>query len=274
MIREKRRKKTRTKKFFLGLVCIVAVLVVATIIVLNVFVVKTVKVSGNVLYDEALIKETVLNDRYSGNSLYVFLKYTFTNTEEIPFIDTMEITLEDPNTLNIKVYEKGMMGYLDIESIGQMAYFDKDGFVVETSTRVIENVPKIDGIKCDEVVLYEKLPIKSADLKKILTLTQALKREGLEPESVLYGVDDSPVLCYGDVIVKLGSMELLTQKIERLNEMLPKLSGMSGTLHLENWTEENINVVFEKIQKEDETDETDTTNTEEDTDFPVPFTLT
>ena len=38
-----------------------------------------------------------------------------------------------------------------------MAYFDKDGFVVETSTRVIENVPKIDGISCEEVVLFEKL---------------------------------------------------------------------------------------------------------------------
>ena len=55
----------------------------------------------------------------------------------------MEIELKDPRTLNIKVYEKGMLGYLYIPAISENAYFDKDGFVVETSSDVISNVPKV-----------------------------------------------------------------------------------------------------------------------------------
>ena len=58
-------------------------------------------------------------------SLYVFLKYTFSDTQQLPFIDTMEISLKDPQTLHIMVYEKGMMGYIYIPGISENAYFDK-----------------------------------------------------------------------------------------------------------------------------------------------------
>lgn len=69
-----------------------------------------------------------------------------------------------------------MLGYLYINSIGQNAYFDKDGFVVETSTEVIDGVPKITGISCEEVVLYEKLQLENSDiLRDLLNLTQTLK---------------------------------------------------------------------------------------------------
>ena len=43
--------------------------------------------------------------------------------------------------------------------------------VVETSSDTVPGVPCIDGISCDKVVLYEKLPIKQAMLKDILELS-------------------------------------------------------------------------------------------------------
>lgn len=248
MMREKRRKKARWKMILITILSLILVITVSALIVVKVFVVKNVKVQGNVLYDEALIKSTVLNDDYSWNSLYVFLKYTFLETEELPFIDTMEIKLENPNTLSIKVYEKGMMGYLYIPAIGENAYFDKDGFVVETSTRVIKDVPRIEGLQCTEVVLYEQLPTDSKLLKQMLTLTQALKREELDPEIIRYGVANEPVLVYGSIEVALGSTEFLTQKVERIKKILPELKDMSGTLHLENWTESTTNIVFDKTE--------------------------
>ena len=143
--------------------------------------------------------------------------------------------------MRIKVYEKGRMGYLYISSIDENAYFDKDGFVVETSAEKVADTPKITGIECNEVVLYEKLPIDEDTLRDILTLTQTLKRSNLVPDSIAYGADNAPVLKYGNVKV-----ELLTQKVERLDKILPQLSGMQGTLHLENWTEETTNIVFDK----------------------------
>ena len=248
MIKEKRRRQRRMKKFFMALLVFILLAVISAFIVMKVFVVKTVKVEGNKLYNEQLIRETVLNDEYSWNSLYVLLKYTFLDTQEVPFIDTMEIKLNSPSSLTIKVYEKGLLGYLHIPAINQMAYFDKDGFVVETSTRVIENVPKIDGISCEEVVLFEKLPIDDQQLRDMLTLTQTLKREGLEPDAIEFGTLHAPIVYYGNTEVWLGSIELLTQKVERLNEIMPNILGMEGVLHMENWTEESANIIFEKIE--------------------------
>lgn len=254
MIKEKRRKQRLLKKVLIGILVFMILTVIAVFVVINVFVVKNVKVEGNELYDEQLIADTVLNDEYSWNSLYVLLKYTFVDTEEVPFIDAMEVKLLDPQTLKIKVYEKGMMGYLYISAIGENAYFDKDGFVVETSTRIIENVPKIEGITCDEVVLYEKLPIENQQLREMLTLTQALKREGLEPDTIHFGLEQAPVLYYENTQVWLGSIELLTQKVARLKEILPSIDGIAGVLHMENWSEESANIIFEKAPEVPEED--------------------
>lgn len=245
MIKEERKKKKRVKKILIALLVFLLMLLIAAAIVIKVFVVKNVKVEGNILYDEQLIKETVLNDDYSWNSLYVLLKYTFVEAEDLPFIDTVEVKLNDPQTITIKVYEKGMMGYIYISAIGENAYFDKDGFVVEISSRVIENVPRIDGIACDEVVQYEQLPIDEQQLKQILTLTQSLKREDLEPDSINYSSEDELVLYYGDVAIRLGSIENLTQKVEHLSKILPNLSDKAGVLHMENWTEDSVNIIFE-----------------------------
>lgn len=276
MIKEKRRRQRLIKKLLIGILVFMILTIIAIFIVINVFVVKNVKVEGNELYDEQLITDTVLNDEYSWNSLYVLLKYTFIDTKEVPFIDTMEVTLEDPQTLKIKVYEKGMLGYLYISAIGENAYFDKDGFVVETSTRIIENVPKMEGLSCDEVVLYEKLPIENQQLRDILTLTQALKREGLGPDAIHFGLEQAPVLYYGDTEVWLGSNELLTQKVTRLKEIMPSISVMQGVLHMENWTEESSNIIFEKAPEvpeedagaepdtEDDTQDVDVSNSEQD----------
>lgn len=252
MIKEERKKKRRAKKMLISFLILLSVLLIAIVVVWKVFVVKHVKVEGNVLYEEQLIKDTVLNDKYSWNSLYVMLKYTFTDAEAVPFIDTMEVKMDNPQTLTITVYEKGMMGYLYIAALGENAYFDKDGFVVETSTRVIENVPRIDGIACDEVVQYEQLPIDEQLLKQLLTLTQSLKREGLEPDSINYSVENEPILYYGKVAVRLGSMDNLTLKVEHLSKILPSIKDMSGVLHMGGWTEESSNIIFEQSPKVDQ----------------------
>lgn len=272
MIRKKRKKEKFLKQLLTTIFGTALLAAVAALIVLKVFVVKTVKVEGNKLYEESRIIEAVLNDEYTWNSLYVLLKYTFQDTESIPFIDEMEISLNDPQTLTIKVYEKGLLGYLYISAIGENAYFDKDGLVVETSSRIIENVPLIEGVVCDTVVLYEKLPIDKQDLKQMLFLTQSLKREELEPDSIQYGVKDAPILRYGEVYVTLGSNELLTQKVARLGVILPKLEGMAGTLHLSNWSEETTDIMFEKAPEEEETSteegaegESETTESETET---------
>lgn len=246
MIREERKKQNRLRSFLQKLGILAALTLIFTVLLMKVFVIEDVEVVGNKLYGQDVIVSAVLNDEYSWNSLYVFMKYRFKDTEEIPFVDTMEITLKSSHKLGIHVYEKGMMGYLYISGIGENAYFDKDGFVVETSSDVIADVPKIEGITCDEVVLYEKLPIEEDKLRELLTLTQTLKRSELIPDSIAYGEEHEPVLTYGNIRILVGSTSSFTQKVERIVKILPALEGKKGTLHLESWTEDTTNIVFQE----------------------------
>ena len=251
MIKEERKRKKRKKISITVILAIFITLAALALIVVKVFRVQKVVVDGNKLYDSKMIEDTILNDDYSWNSLYVFLKYRFTKPKTIPFIDTMEVTLKSPGTLHITVYEKGIMGYIFIPSINENAYFDKDGLVVETSSDIIENTPMISGLSCDQVVLYEKLPLDESILKEILTLTQTLKKYDLIPESITYGGDNEPVLAYGNIQVIVGNTTQLPPKIERLSKIMPSLQGLSGVLHLESWTENTTNIVFDKDKQEE-----------------------
>ena len=256
MIKEERRRKKRRKRGLYILLILILLIAAGVFIVMNVFTVENVVVEGNELYSSTQIENMVLNDEYSWNSLYVDLKYRFVDIGEVPFVDTMEVSLDNPHTVHIKVYEKGMLGYLYINSIGQNAYFDKDGFVVETSTEVIDGVPKITGISCEEVVLYEKLQLENSDiLRDLLNLTQTLKKYNLLPDEIQYDSNMEPVLYYGTIQVKIGSEDNLSQKVVRLSIILPQLDGLSGTLHLETWTPETTDIIWDRAEEQSETEE-------------------
>lgn len=257
MIKEERRRKKRRKIGLYILLILILLIAAGVFIVMNVFTVENVVVEGNELYSSTQIENMVLNDEYSWNSLYVDLKYRFVDIGEVPFVDTMEVSLDNPHTVHIKVYEKGMLGYLYINSIGQNAYFDKDGFVVETSTEVIDGVPKITGISCEEVVLYEKLQLENSDiLRDLLNLTQTLKKYNLLPDEIQYDSNMEPVLFYyGTIQVKIGSEDNLSQKVVRLSIILPQLDGLSGTLHLETWTPETTDIIWDRAEEQSETEE-------------------
>ena len=256
MIKEERRRKKRRKIGLYILLILILLIAAGVFIVMNVFTVENVVVEGNELYSSTQIENMVLNDEYSWNSLYVDLKYRFVDIGEVQFVDTMEVSLDNPHTVHIKVYEKGMLGYLYINSIGQNAYFDKDGFVVETSTEVIDGVPKITGISCEEVVLYEKLQLENSDiLRDLLNLTQTLKKYNLLPDEIQYDSNMEPVLYYGTIQVKIGSEDNLSQKVVRLSIILPQLDGLSGTLHLETWTPETTDIIWDRAEEQSETEE-------------------
>ena len=265
MIKEERRRKKRRKIGLYILLILILLIAAGVFTVMNVFTVENVVVEGNELYSSTQIENMVLNDEYSWNSLYVDLKYRFVDIGEVPFVDTMEVSLDNPHTVHIKVYEKGMLGYLYINSIGQNAYFDKDGFVVETSTEVIDGVPKITGISCEEVVLYEKLQLENSDiLRDLLNLTQTLKKYNLLPDEIQYDSNMEPVLYYGTIQVKIGSEDNLSQKVVRLSIILPQLDGLSGTLHLETWTPETTDIIWDRAEEQSETEEETTEESSEE----------
>ena len=144
-------------------------------------------------------------------------------------------------------YEKGLLGYLYMDSLGQNVYFDKDGFVVEMSTDVIEGVPQITGLTCGDAVLYEKLDVSGKDtLKDLLAVTQTLKKYNLVPDTINYDDQGNVTLQYGTITVNLGQATSLTEKVVRMEKIMPNLEGLTGILHLEDWTEDTTDITFEK----------------------------
>lgn len=249
LLRDKRRKKKKRKIRLFILLILFLILALSALIVWQVYRVKEVIVEGNEHYSKEQIEKFVLDDEYSWNSLYVYLKYRFMEMEQIPFVDTMEISLENPKTLKIFVYEKETIGYLYISSIDQNVFFDKDGFVVETSKDMIEGIPKVEGLNCDQVVLYEKLPIKDKDiLRSLLSASQSLKKNGVVPEEIQFEENGNINLVYenGNIKVLLGGGDKLTNKILRLSYILPQLEGKKGVLHVENWTENTTDIIFDQ----------------------------
>jgi cell division protein FtsQ len=243
----KKRRKARLRKMTLTVLPVVVLLIaLGAVMVWKVFVVKNVEVVGNEIYTDEQIEKWVLNDEYSWNSLYVYFDNKIHKTDEIPFVDSMEITLKSPQTVQIQVNEKGILGYVYIPSLGQNAYFDKDGFVVELSNQIIDGVTKISGLSLETAVLYEKLPLENSSiLRTLLNVTQLLKKYDRVPDVIL--VDGSGVLLsYGDIQVNVGSGTSLNEKILRMDQIFPQLEGLTGTLHLETWTENSTDIYFKK----------------------------
>ncbi|MCC8029109.1 MAG: cell division protein FtsQ/DivIB [Lachnospiraceae bacterium] len=252
-MRKKRRKQQRRRFLRVFLPVLILIAVLAVIMVWKVFVVDEVEIVGNEIYSDEQIESWALDDEYSWNSLYVVLKNRLQKQEDIPFVDTIDISLASPSKIRITVTEKGVLGYIYIPTLGQNAYFDQDGFVIELSTDVIEGTMKISGLSVKRAELYEKLDLEdSSILKMLLSLTQLLKKYDRVPE-LIYVKDDDILLSYGSIQVNLGTGSSLNEKILRMDEILSRLldEGRVGTLHLDTWSQSGTDIYFKKNELEE-----------------------
>lgn len=245
-MRRKRKKLRKRRILTVLLPILLLILALGAIMVWKVFVVRDVEVKGNEIYSDEQIVNWALDDEYSWNSIYVVLKNRFQKQEEIPFVDSIEITLKSPSKLQIKVSEKGVLGYVYVPALGKNAYFDKDGFVVEISSEIIEGTMKISGLSVEDAVLYQKLDLdNSSILRTLLSVTQLLKKYERVPETI-YVQDNNVLLSYGSIQVDLGTGSSLNEKILRMDQNLPELEGLTGTLHLDTWSKANTDIYFKQ----------------------------
>ena len=223
---------------------VIVCLAAAALVVVSVFRVQNVLVEGNVHYTSEEIEAMVLTDRLSYNSLYLSLKYRNKEIRDIPFIETMSVRVDSPESITIHVYEKSVAGY--VEYMGRYMYFDRDGIVVESSETRTEGIPQVTGIRFDHVVLYEALPVKNTDIfQEILSITQMLSKHQITTDKIYFNESNEITLYFDNIRAKLGK-DNLEEKVMRLEQILPNLSGESGVLDLQNYSEDRKNVTFQK----------------------------
>ena len=197
----------------------------------SVYTVRTVYVEGNVHYTEDEIMEIVMSGPLGDNSLYLSLKYRDRGIQDIPFVDVMNVSILAPDTIKITVYEKALAGYVK--------YFDKDGYVVESSGIRTQGIPQITGLSFDHVVLGEQLPVEDPQVfSRIMDLTKLLNKYSLAADKIYLHSSGDITIYFGQIKVSMGSDNShIEDKLQLLPDFLEKLQGKSGTLQMENYEE-------------------------------------
>lgn len=208
----------------------------------GIFRIDQVEISGNSYYTEKEIQDLVIGEH--NNSVYLFWKYCYLDGEEIPFIDSVEVSVVSPNHVKIQVYEKDIIGY--VEYMGSNLYFDKDGTVVESSNRVLDEIPCIYGLNFDKLTLYQPLEVKNKEVFDVLlSMTKMMEKYELQPDAITLQKDGKEIiLTFGSVRINLGKGDHMDEKAARIQTLLPDLKEKSGVLHMEEYTNESTHISF------------------------------
>lgn len=212
--------------------------------VIQTYTIQTVYVDGNVHYTKEEIQELVMEGPLGNNSLYLSMKYKNKGMENIPFVDIMDVSILSPDTIRITVYEKALAGY--VKFLNTYMYFDKDGYVVESSSIRTAGIPQITGLTFDYVILGEPLPVGDEEVfDRILDITMLLNKYELTADRIYFHKLREVTIYFGDVKVALGDeANTLEDKIMLLPDFLLNLEGRSGTLQMETYNSGNGQYTF------------------------------
>lgn len=250
MSKRKKRKLNMTGGSGLIIKCVLiaAVLLLITggvIWFLNAFRITSVMVEGNIHYSTDQITDMVMNSDFSNNSVFLSMQYHNKSITDVPFVERIDVSVVDRQTVKITVYEKALAGY--VQYLGSYMYFDKDGIVVESSNVLTPGIPEVSGLKFNHVVLHEALPVENdAIFQEILNITNLLNKHGLSATKIQFDSLYDVSLHFGKVRVIMGEDADMDQIIMHLTGILPHLEGKSGVLHMENFSESNKDITFEE----------------------------
>lgn len=204
-----------------------------------------IEIRGNQKYTKEEMISYIFKSDLDRNPFVLYYKTKFGTQEKIPFVDEYDVEFTSLQKIRITVYEKKIIGYVQYKGVNM--YFDKDGTIVESSTEEIENIPRITGLKFDYIVLDETLPAGDEKIfHLILDVTQALAKYQVGVDRIFISEKQEVTLYMEQVVVELGKHRDMSEKIQSLADMLPNLSGLSGTLNMKEYDEKGNGYTFKK----------------------------
>ena len=205
-----------------------------------------VKVKGNTICSDKEIKEYVLSDPNDVNAVYATVRNRIRPRTDIPFVSSYKVSMTGRNSILIKVKEEFPYGMVETEKKDKLIYYDRHGEVLDVSDRVVEGVLRIIGLKPKNPARGMVLPVGESNVKTILTIQDAIDRQKLKVHALIFSEDGTITFNTRNITVNLGTRASMTEKLRRLPFILPRLKKEHGTLHLEEWSEENTDIVFER----------------------------
>ncbi|MDF2541803.1 MAG: hypothetical protein K0S47_1521 [Herbinix sp.] len=237
MLNDRQRKRESVLRRLLRKTLIFLILIgVPVIFFAGTFRLKDITVQGSERYTKEQIKDIFVQSLLDNNTILLYLKYSYFKSATIPFVEKMDLELVDSNTINVRIYEKMVIGC--VEFMGEYLYFDKDGIVVESSSEQLEDIPKIIGLKFDQIVLSEKLEVQSEDLyHTILNLTQLIDWYDLDVDAIRFSSNNEVTIECGDIKVLLGKKDTYDNELSILKSILEEAKGMDIKIDMTNGTD-------------------------------------
>ncbi len=234
--------KKKRRKALIIIVIILALAGTTAGVTYKVFEAKTIEFVGSTHYSDEELKKHIFGSSYV-NVLY--FKMFGKKDTKIPFIQKYDVETDWPDKMYVTIYEKAIVGY--VKYMGCNMYFDKDGIVVESSTDVYENVPEIDGLKFDSIVINNKLDVGNSEIyNTILDLTQSFDKYDIDVDKVYFDSSYNITLYMGNVKVSLGSSKDFTDRLFELKQLSARFGTLKGTLYLDDYNGDESSIIFKR----------------------------
>lgn len=208
---------------------------------------RKITVSGNTSCPADKIQSDIIRNTAGKNTLYQRVLGLLKKRPKLPYLDDYEIEYGGLNRMNIRVYEKQPVAYVMIEQ--SCVLFSRDGVVLKITSEPPADLPRIEGLELDTIILYQSLQAKDAGVfKTVKSLVEIIKKNDLKPDRILISQDNAIELYFAGVQVLLGTDKALEDKIAKLIAILPSLEGRNGTLYMQNVDENTDEVSFIKAK--------------------------
>lgn len=191
--------------------------------------IDTVNVEGTKIYTEQEIKDSVFTRKFSDNELFFAIYHKLFGLNKLPFVEDIEVTYEDRNTVTLHVYDKTISGC--IRYMGQYVYFDKDGIVLQSMKENTQNALVVTGITFGKFTVGEAFQVKDKSLfATIMNLSQLVSHYDI-PVSRIHMSDREVILYSGKIEVHLGKKNMYDDEMSALSSVLEtttkeKLAGI------------------------------------------------
>ncbi len=197
------------------------------------FHIKKLEVIGSTQYTSDQITAELIKTKLDSNSLYLYLKHRYFVDEKLPFVEKIDVTMTDTHTITVYVYEKMVAGC--VEFMGEYMYFDKDGIIVESSSKRLEGIPVVSGLKFSKIILSEKLEVQKDELfDVIINLTQLIRKYELEVDRITFNSDFEVTFDCEDIRILLGKKSTYDEAISKLKSILVEVEGRELVIDLRN----------------------------------------
>lgn len=214
---------------------IVKILILIVMLIL-IFTVKIEKINiiNNSNYNDSELVNQIFGSKNNINSLSFFLREKIFPHRDINYVEKYEINWKSPIEVDLIVYIKPVIGY--IKFMSNYFYFDKDGYVCDSSNEKKTGIAEFTGLKIDNITLNQKLKIRDKSyMDSILNISDNMSiYDNLPVDLVNYvSINDIRLKIY-EIEVRLGDNGYMETKFSVLSDMIDKIKDKKGILFLEN----------------------------------------